>query len=131
MNSSACRCSYRLSTHTCKQMCITRPPLSHRWSHALCHCSSVFHLSTMDLWQTFHFCCVLCLVTQLCPTLCDPMDRSPPGSSVHGDCPGQNTGVGCHALPQGIFPTQELSPGLLHHRQILYHLSHQGGPKKC
>ena len=46
-------------------------------------------------------------VTQLCPTLCDPMDCSLPGSSVHGDSLGKNTGVGCHSLPQGIFPTQE------------------------
>ena len=49
---------------------------------------------------------VLCLVTQSCPTLCDPLDCSPPGSSVHGDPPGKNTGVGFHALFQGIFPTQ-------------------------
>ena len=40
--------------------------------------------------------------------------------------PGKNTGVGCHSFFQGIFPTQGLSPGLLHCRQILYHLSHQG-----
>ena len=39
-------------------------------------------------------------VTQLCPTLSDPMDCSPPGSSVHGDSPGQDTGVGCHFLLQ-------------------------------
>ena len=45
------------------------------------------------------------LVTQ-CPTLCAPMDCSPPGSSVHGDSPGESTGVSCHALLQGIFPTQ-------------------------
>ena len=43
-------------------------------------------------------------VTQSCPTLCDPLDCSPPGSSVHGDSPGKNTGVGCHTLFQGIFP---------------------------
>ena len=36
------------------------------------------------------------LVAQSCPTLCYPMDCSPPGSSVHGDSPGKNTGVGCH-----------------------------------
>ena len=45
------------------------------------------------------------------------------------NCPGQNTGVGCHALLQGIFPTQGLNPGLPHCRQILYHLSHQGSPR--
>ena len=61
---------------------------------------------------------VLCLVTQPCPTLCDPMDCSPPGSSVHEDSPGKNTGVSCHALLQGIFPTQGLNPGLPHYRQI-------------
>ena len=49
-----------------------------------------------------------------CLTPCDPMDCSLPGSSVHGDSPGKNTGVGCHALLQGIFPTKGLMPGLLH-----------------
>ena len=42
--------------------------------------------------------------------------------------PGKNTGVSSHSLLQGIFPTQELGPGLLHCRQILYHLSHHGIP---
>ena len=41
-----------------------------------------------------------------CPTLCDPMDCSPPGTFVHGDSPGKNTGVACHAFLQGIFPIQ-------------------------
>ena len=40
--------------------------------------------------------------------------------------PGKNTGVGCHALLQGIFPTQGWNPGLPRCRRILYHLSHQG-----
>ena len=39
---------------------------------------------------------------------------------------GKNTGVGCHSLLQGIFPTQGLNSGLLHYRLIHYHLSHQG-----
>ena len=64
------------------------------------------------------------LVNQSCPTLCNTMD--PPASSVHGDSPGKNTGVDCHALLQGIFPTQGWNPGLLHCRRILYCLSHQG-----
>ena len=68
---------------------------------------------------------VLCLVSQPCPTLCDPMHCSPPGSFVHGDSPGKNTGVGCHALLQGIFPTQGSNPGLLHCRRIFLHLSYQ------
>ena len=46
----------------------------------------------------------MCLVAQLCPTLCGPMDCSPPGSSVHRDSLGKNTGVGCHALLQGNLP---------------------------
>ena len=53
------------------------------------------------------------------------MDCSPPGSSVHGDSPGKNTGVACHALLQGIFPTPGWNPGLLNYWWILYHLSHQ------
>ena len=68
---------------------------------------------------------VLCLAAQSCLTLCDPTDCSPPGSSVHGDSPGKNTRVGCHALLQGLFPTQGLNPGLPHCRQFLYHLRHQ------
>ena len=74
-------------------------------------------------------CTVLCLVTQSCLTLCDLMDCSPSGSSVHGGSPGKNTGVGCHALLQGIFPTQGSNPVLQHCRWILYHLNHQGSPR--
>ena len=59
-------------------------------------------------------CADLCLVALLCPALCNPMDWGLPGSSVHGDSPGKDTGVGCHALLQGIFPTQGSNPGLLH-----------------
>ena len=50
--------------------------------------------------------CVCAKLLQSCPTLCKPMDSSPPGSSVQEDSPGKDTGVGCHALLQGIFPTQ-------------------------
>ena len=46
------------------------------------------------------------LVAQSCLTLFDPMNYSLPGFSVYGDSPGKNTGVGCHALLQGTFPTQ-------------------------
>ena len=68
----------------------------------------------------------VCLVAQSCPTICDPRDCSTPGSSVHGDSRGKNTGMGCHALLQGIFSIQGSNPGLPHCRQIFYHLSHQG-----
>ena len=40
----------------------------------------------------------MCLAAQSCPTLCDSMDWSPPGSSVHGDSPCKSTGMGFHAL---------------------------------
>ena len=51
--------------------------------------------------------CVHAKSLRSCSTLCDPMDCSLPGSSVHGDSPGKNTGLGCHALLQGSFPTQK------------------------
>ena len=60
--------------------------------------------------------------------LFDPMDCSLPASSLYGDSPGKNTGVGCRTLLEGIVPTQGLSPGLPHCRQILYQLSYQVGP---
>ena len=71
---------------------------------------------------------VLCLVAQSCPTLFNPMDCSPPGSSAHEDSPGQNTGVGSLSLLQWIVPTQESNWGLLHCGRILYQLSYQGSP---
>ena len=46
-------------------------------------------------------------LAQSCPTLCDPMDCSPPGSPVHGDSPGKHTGVGCHALLRGSSPPRD------------------------
>ena len=84
---------------------------------------------------------LLCLATQSCLTFetrCEPQAlRSLPGSSVHGDSPGKNTGVGCHALLQGIFPIQGSNLGLSHCRQILYHLATREArpptptPQKC
>ena len=94
------------------------------------------------------------LVTQSCLTLCDPMNCSLPGSSVHGFPQEKmtlewvvipfsrgwerkwekmmkewnDTGVGCHSLLQGIFPTQGLNLGFLHCRQILYHLTAREAP---
>ena len=61
------------------------------------------------------------LVARLCPALCDPMPTKPLCS---WNSPGKNTGVGCCFLLQGIFLTQGSNLGLLHCRQILYHLSH-------
>ena len=64
--------------------------------------------------------CVSIKSLQSCLTLCDPMDCSLPGFSVHGILPGKNTGVGCHVLLQGMFlpqgsgiePTSPAAPAL-------------------
>ena len=94
----------------------------------------IFSLNCKELLQRYKTiihhtiiqrCCACC---QLCPTLVNPMDCSLPGSSVHGDCPGKNIGVGCHAHLQRIFPTQGLSPGLPQCGHILYHLNRQRNP---
>ena len=57
--------------------------------------------------------CIHAKSLQLCLTLCDPVDCSLPGSSIHGILQARITGVGCHALLQEIFPTQGLNPCLL------------------
>ena len=75
-----------------------------------------------------HVLCV-CLVTQSRLTPRDPMHCSLPGSSGHGDSPGKNIGVGCHAVLGRIFPSPGLNPGLRHYKRILYSLSHQGSPR--
>ena len=71
--------------------------------------------------HTFSSLKVKVLVTQLYPNLCSPM-VCPQNS------PGKNTGVGCHSLLRGIFPTRRSNSGLLLYRKILYHLSYQGSP---
>ena len=86
-------------------------------------------LTLLAMSQASFLVCVCVLVTQSYLTICAPMDCSPPGSSVHGNSPGKNIGAGSHSLLQGIFPTQGSNPGilpLLHCRQILYCLNHQG-----
>ena len=68
------------------------------------------------------------LAAQSCLTLCNRMDCSPPGSSIHGIFPGKNTGVGCHYLLRVIFLTEGLNSGLLHFKQTLHCLRHWGRP---
>ena len=63
--------------------------------------------------QLYHISCVCAKSFQSCVTLCNPMDCSPAGFSVHGDSPGKNTGVGCHALDllnSGIEPISLMFP---------------------
>ena len=69
----------------------------------------------------------MCLVTQSCLTLCNPME--PTRLLCPWNSPGKNTGVGCHFLLQGLFLTQGSNLGLWHCRQILYHLNHKGSPR--
>ena len=93
-------------------------------------------VGSSSIWQCFFFCCLFvcflalpanigfilperflgiraCSLAQSCLTLCDPMDHSPLGSSVHGIFSGKNTGVGCHFLLQGSFKSESVvSPDL-------------------
>ena len=63
---------------------------------------------------------ILSEVAQSYPTLCYPMDQGVPTRLLcPWNFPGKNTGVGCHFLLQGIFPTQGSNPGLLYFRQTL------------
>ena len=70
-----------------------------------------------------------CLVAQSCLTLLQPHGLQSTWLLCPWDFPGKNTGVGCHALLQELFPTQESKPGLLHCRHILYCQSDQGSPQ--
>ena len=68
-------------------------------------------------------------VTKLCPTVCDPMDCGPPGSSVHGILQARILEWAAIPFSRGIFLTQGSNLGLLHCRQILNQLSHQESPR--
>ena len=70
---------------------------------------------TLIIYMVLDKGCCVCLVAQSCPILCNPMDDSLPGSSVHGDSARKNTGMGCHAHLQGTLPnpgTELRSPSL-------------------
>ena len=75
---------------------------------------------------------LMCLVTQSCPTLCDPVDCSLAGSYVHGIFQARILEQGCHFPPPGYLPSPGIKVSeslcLLHCRWILYPLSHQGSP---
>ena len=90
---------------------------SGRWFHL------VIWLEQTTQWSIISRCVCVCAQSLNHVWLWNPMDCSLPDSSLHGDSPGKNTGVGCHALLQGIFPTEGSNPGLLlllHCRQTLY-----------
>ena len=66
---------------------------------------------------------------QSCLTLCDSMDCSPSGSSVHRIFPGRNAGVGCHFLLQGTFPTRGWNLRLHGWQEASLPLSQPGSPE--
>ena len=67
-------------------------------------------------------------VTQLCPTLCDPMDCNLSGYSDHRIFQARMLEWVVISFSRGIFLTQGSNPGLLHCRQTLYHLRHKRSP---
>ena len=69
-----------------------------------------------------------CSVASVVSSSLRPHELEPANLLCPWDSPGKNTGMGCHALQQGIFPTQGSNPSPLHCRCILYLLSHQGSP---
>ena len=70
----------------------------------------------MERTDSFDSACVCAKSLQSCPTLCDTVDHSPPGSSRHGILQARILQWGCRALLQGIFPTQRMSStGTLSH----------------
>ena len=73
--------------------------------------------------DSYYIECVYAKIFQSCPTLCNPMHCSPPGSPVHEIFLGNNTGVGCHVLLQGVFLTQGSNPYIYVYtgRWVLYH----------
>ena len=81
-------------------------------------------IGQLGLTYTRYWCLCVGSVAQLCLTLCNPTDCSPPSSSDRTS-QGKNTRVCCHFLPQGIFPTQGSNPGLLHWKADSLPLSHQ------
>ena len=68
-------------------------------------------------------------VAQSCPTFCDPMDCSLPGSSSHQILQARILEWIAIPFSRGTFPTQGSNPGLTHRRQILYYLNHEGSPR--
>ena len=65
-------------------------------------------------------------VTKSCSTLWDPVNCSPPGTHYPWDFPGRNSGMHCHFLLQGIFPTKGSNLLLLHWQEDPLPQSHQG-----
>ena len=81
-----------------------------------------------SVMSSFGIAAAAAYLLQSCPSACDPRDCSLFRLLCPWDSLGKSSGLSCHALLQGFFPTQGWNPGLPHCNQILYHLSHQGNP---
>ena len=77
--------------------------------------------------DTFFFFCCSISSSECCSVVSNSLQHH--GLYSPWNSPGKNTGMSCHALLQGIFPTQGSKPGHLHCKWILYCLSHQRSPK--
>ena len=77
--------------------------------------------------DTFFFFCCSISSSECCSVISNSLQHR--GLYSPWNSPGKNTGMSCHALLQGIFPTQGSKPGHLHCKWILYCLSHQRSPK--
>ena len=142
----------RLQSIRSQESNMTEPPCMHARKND--HCSSLLHLLYSGLAILIHqlspsvtplsmshlpgclpvpinpeYQDLKALVAQLCPMLCDPIDCSPPGSSVHDIPKARILEWVAISSSRGIFPTQGLNPGLSHCRQVLYCLIHQGSPQ--
>ena len=106
----------------CQTLLSMAPPARVLLPRPLCFAAPRHPTGTTD--SETHYTCMCS-----CSVMSDSATPWTVGFFVHGDSPGKNTRMGCHALLQGIFPTQGLNPGLLHCRQILCHVSHQGSPR--
>ena len=118
-------CSFQMYSKAIQLYIYVGPFLLKFFSH-LGYCRKLSRIPCVGLcWFSIlniRLCCAV-LSRSVVADSVTPWTVSPPGSSVHRNSPGKNTGVGCHALFQGIFPTQGSNPGLPLCSQILFCLS--------
>ena len=117
------RARYFPMCHLLKGTGITRLPWIGKWDSSHCQVQANSLLSQMHIEKLVCVCVSYSVVS----------DSATTGLKLFCPCnsPGKSTGVDCHSPLQGIFPNQGSNPGLPHCRQILYHVSQQGGPKNC
>ena len=112
----------------CRTWCLLFPPHPLPTSQVL----AVMHFNLIFLHCMYHPMILslhVCLIAQSCPILCDPLDYNPPGSSVHGFLQARILEWIAISSSRGSSRCRDLPLlCLLHWRQILYLLSHEGSP---